>query len=110
MADSELFIDVVIIAMYVLIATAVAVSAWSAMRAIRQRKVRQSTRIGYAVAAGVAALLIITYAAASTKAITSNGQLFDNQQWLRLADMFIYSSVILILICSAVVVIARFRR
>ena len=60
MGENELVIDVVIGAMYVLTAIAIAVSAWSALRAIRQRQTRQSTRIGYGVAAGVLALLVIT--------------------------------------------------
>ena len=110
MGDNELLTDVVIGAMYVLTTTAIAITVWSVLRAGRQRQTRQSTRIGCGVAAGVLAILVITYAAGSTEAIRSNGILYDNEYWLRLADMFICSSITLILICLGIVAIARFRR
>ena len=110
MADTDWFVDVVIVTMYVLMAVAVAVSVWSAWRVARLRQRRQSTRIGYGVAGGVAVLLLLTYLLGSTAPLMSNGKVFDSPVWLRLTDMFIYSSLILIVTCSAVVVIARFRR
>ena len=102
MADSDLLIDVVIMAL--------GVTVWSAVRGVRRRQRRKSTRIGYSVAAGVALLLVMTYLLGSTHPIVSNGHTFDNPLWLRLTDMFLYSSIILIIVCSAITVIARFRR
>ena len=110
MADSDLFIDVVIIAMYVLLAVAAALCVWSAWNSVRTHQRRQSTRIAYAVAGGTALLLLLTYLLGSTRPLSSNGQIFNDALWLRLADMFIYSSIILIVACSVIVVIAKFRR
>jgi NADH:ubiquinone oxidoreductase subunit 6 (subunit J) len=119
MADSNLFVDIVIIAMYVLMAAAIGVILWSVWRMFKNRgsddgsqlsTSRHTRRIGYIVASSVLLLLLVTYALGSTRPLMSNGQVFDNAQWLRLTDMFIYTSLILIFACSAVVVIARFRR
>ena len=110
MADSDLFIDVVIIAMYVLLAIAVALCVWSAWNGVRTHQRRQSTRIGYIVAAATALLLLLTYMLASTSPLRSNGQTFTDPLWLRLADMFIYSSITLIIVCSVIAAIAKFRR
>lgn len=110
MGENDIFIDIIIIAMYVLLAVALGVSMWSAWNGVRTRQRRQSTHIGYITAAAVAALLVLTYATSSTAALRSNGQLFSDTLWLRLADMFIYSSITLIIVCSVIVVIAKFRR
>lgn len=110
MGESDIFIDVIIIAMYVLLAVTIGLCLWSAWHGIRTHERRQSTRIGYAVAAATALLLLLTYVLGSTRPLLSNGKVFDNPVWLRLADMFIYSSLTLIIACSVVAAIAKFRR
>ena len=42
--------------------------------------------------------------------VVSNGKPFTDTLWLRLTDMFIFTSLLLICVCSAVVAIAKFRR
>jgi hypothetical protein len=42
--------------------------------------------------------------------VVSNGKPFTDELWLRLSDMFIYTSILLICVCSAIVVAAKFRR
>jgi hypothetical protein len=108
--DSEPIVDVVIIAMYVLMALALGVTLWSAFRTVVNRQRRQSTRIGYGVCGGTLLLLAVTYLLGSTRPLLSDGEVFSDATWLRLADMFIYSSLTLIILCSVIVVIARFRR
>ena len=110
MDENDVLIDIIIIAMYVLLALTLAVSAWSAWKGVRIRQRRKSTRIGYGVAGATALLLLVTCLLASTSPLQSNGALFTDTLWLRLADMFIYSSITLIIVCSVVVVIAKFRR
>ena len=110
MGESDILIDIIIIAMYVLLAATLGVSAWSAWNGVRTHQRRQSTRIGYAVAGFTAFVLAVTWLLGSTRPIVSNGKVFDSQLWLRLTDMFLWSSIILIIVCSVIVVIARFRR
>lgn len=110
MGEADLLTDVVIIAMYVLTAATLGVTLWSAWHGMRHGRRRQSTRIGWTVAGCVAALLAVTYLTASTRPVVTNGEVFDNAVWLGLTDMFIYSSLTLVVACSVIIVIARFRR
>ena len=66
--------------------------------------------LGYITAGVVAVVLLITYLLASTQRVVSNGKPFTDTLWLRLTDMFIFSSILLICLCSAIVVAAKFRR
>ena len=110
MGENDILIDIIIILMYVLLAATLAVSVWSAWNGVRTHQRRQSTRIGYGVAAFTVVLLAVTWLLGSTRPIVSNGHVFDNPWWLRLTDMFLWSSLILIIVCSVIVVIAKFRR
>ncbi len=117
MPDSSLFIDVVLWAVYVLLAAAVGAALWSAVHGVRTHEQtsdplmkRRTQVIGYVTAAVVALLLVLTYLLASTQPVMSNGQPFTDELWLRLSDMFILTSIILIGLCSVIVVVARFRR
>ena len=84
MDESDILIDIIIILMYVLLASTLAVSVWSAWNGVRTHQRRQSTRIGYGVAAFTVVLLVVTWLLGSTRPIVSNGQVFDNPWWLRL--------------------------
>ena len=66
--------------------------------------------LGYITAGVVAVVLPLTYLLASTQPVVSNGKPFTDTLWLRLTDMFIFSSILLICLCSAIVVAAKFRR
>ncbi len=117
MADSTVIVEVVLWAVYVLLAVAVGIAAWSAVHGVRTHEQtkdplasRRSSMIGYATAALVAVILLITFALASTQPIVSNGKPFADTFWLRTTDMFIFTSILLICVCSAIVAIAKFRR
>ena len=111
------YVDVVIWAVYVLIAlTAIAAiwSAWHGMRTHDSRPDPLATRhtrfLGYATAVLVIVVLAITFATASTLPIPTNGEPFTDKLWLRLTDMFICTSLLLILLCSVLVAAAKFHR
>ena len=115
MTDSALFIDIMLWAVYVILTIAIGMAIWSAIHGVRTHErdkdplaSRRTSMIGYATAALVAVVLIVTFATASTQPVVSNGQPFTDTLWLRLTDMFIFTS--LICVCSAVVAIAKFRR
>jgi hypothetical protein len=103
--------------MYVLLAVAVGVAVWSAIHGVRTREksaspltARHTSAIGYATAAVVATVMAISYLCGSTAPVVSNGAAFTDALWLRLTDMFIYTSLLLVCLCSAIVVVAKFRR
>ena len=117
MADSTLFIDIMLWAVYLILTIATGMAIWSAIHGVHTHErdkdalaARRTSMIGYATAALVAVVLIITFATASTQPVVSNGKPFTDTLWLRLTDMFIFTSLLLICVCSAVVAIAKFRR
>ena len=117
MDDSAMFIDVLLWTVYLLMAGAVGVALWSAVHGVRthERSVdalasRRTSMIGYVTAGFVAVVLVVTCLLGSTQPVVSNGKPFTDELWLRLSDMFIYTSILLICVCSAIVVAAKFRR
>lgn len=110
MDETTLFVDVVIVAMYVLLVVTLALSVWSAVHGVKTHQRQRQTRIAYSVAIGVGLTLLITYLFGSTRPLSINGSLFTDTFWLRVADMFIHSSILIIIACSVVIVIAKFRR
>ena len=111
------YVDVIIWAMYVLTACTVVAAVWSAWHGVRTHSRRQTdlsprhtSFLGLAVAVLTAGVMALTFLLASTDPLTVNGQPFTSEFWLRLTDMFILTSLILIALCSALVAAARFRR
>ena len=117
MPDSMLIIDTVLWAVYILLAASVGTAAWSAVHGVRTHErtddplaARRTSAIGYATVALLAVTMLLTYLFASTQPVISNGQPFTDAVWLRLTDMLICTSLLLICVCSVIVVIAKFRR
>ena len=117
MIDSTFFIDILLWAVYVLLAATVAMAVWSAVHGVLTHESsadamasRRTSMIGYATAAVVAVIMLVTCLLASTTPVVSNGKPFTDVLWLRLTDMFIYTSILLICLCSAIVAVAKFRR
>ena len=117
MVDSILFIDIVLWAVYLLLLAATVMAVWSAIHGVMTHEriddplaSRRTSMLGYVTAGLVAVVLLLTYLLASTQPVVSNGKPFSDPLWLRLTDMFIFSSILLICLCSVIVVIAKFRR
>lgn len=117
MEDSSLFIDILLWTVYLLLAITVAAAIWSAVHGVRTHSrstdpmtTRYTSMIGYATSAFVALTLFLTYLLASTQPLVTNGTTFADTHWLRLTDMFIFTSILLIAVCFAVIVVAKFRR
>ena len=103
--SSPLFVELLLWTIYVLIAVAVGLTAWSLVRGVRLqgRGAVQSYGIPVGrIAWGVAALLVVvlgvTFALGSTEPLTVNGRTFADAFWLRTSDMLINTSFVLILI------------
>ena len=117
MPDSTLIIDIVLWTVYLLLAVSVGSAVWSAVHGVRTHErtddplaARHTSMIGYATAGLLGITMLLTYLFASTQPVVSNGQPFTDAVWLRLTDMLIYTSLLLICVCSVIVVIAKFRR
>jgi NADH:ubiquinone oxidoreductase subunit 6 (subunit J) len=102
--ESPLFIDVLLVSIYVLTALTVGLTAWSMLRTLRMHNSERLTmgipakRIAWIVALLLAATLALTALTADTQPLNINGHTFDNSLWLRVSDMLINTSTVLIVV------------
>lgn len=108
--NAPLLTDLLMGYTYLLLAAAAGVTVCSAIHGIRTRGKQGSTENGVPAARitaatwGVtAALLIVTFACASTSPIKVNGNEYAETLWLRLSDMLIFSSCVMILLATMAV-------
>ena len=113
---SPFLADIMIWQMYITVAIAIGVTAMSIVKTLRQRTKDDEiingvpqTRIAWTVAGAFVACLVVTFLLGSSAPLTTNGQLFTDSFWLKVTDMFIYTTIILIIGCFAGVVVSRFR-
>ena len=108
--------EVMLWLMYGAVAVALGVTGLSVWKTVSMRTKDDEvingvpqTRIAWTTAGIFVALLFVTYLLGSSEPLMTNGKVFDSPFWLKLTDMFIYTSVILILGCFAGVLVNRFR-
>lgn len=105
--SSPLFVELLLCTIYLLLAAAVVLTAWSLVRGVRQQG-RGGTlsngipagRIAWWTAALLLVVLLLTYAFGSTEPLQINGKTFADPFWLRTSDMLINSSAVLIVIAA----------
>ena len=102
--------------MYIAIAVALIVTVVSMVQTVRQRTKDEEvvngvprTRMAWIVVVAFLLCLVLTFLLGSSEPVRTNGNLFTDAFWLKAADMFIYTSLILIIGCFAGVVLSRFR-
>ncbi len=113
---SPLVADVMLWLMYIAMAVAIIVTIVSMVRTVRLRTKDEEvvngvprTRMAWIIVVAFLLCLVLTFLLGSSEPIRTNGELFTDTFWLKAADMFIYTSLILILGCFAGVVLSRFR-
>lgn len=113
---SPFFADAVLIVVYLAMVAALGVTAFSVVYELRNRQKGDGTvngvpagRIGWCVVAGLIASLVLTFVLGSSAPVMTNGVSFTDSFWLRVADMFIYTSIILIAGCFVGAIVSRFR-
>ena len=113
---SPVFADIMLWLMYIAVAAALAVTGLSVLKTLRQRTKDDEiingvpqTRIAWTVGFIFVAILAVTFLLGSSTPLITNGQLFTSIFWLKATDMFIYTTVILIIGCFAGVIVSRFR-
>ena len=113
---SPLVADVMLWLMYIAMAVAIIVTIVSMVRTVRLRTKDEEvvngvprTRMAWIIVVAFLLCLVLTFLLGSSEPVRTNGELFTDTFWLKAADMFIYTSLILILGCFAGVVLSRFR-
>lgn len=113
---SPLIADIMLWLMYIASTVAIVVTVVSVVRTVRLRTKDDEvvngvprTRMAWVVVIAFLLCLVLTFVLGSSEPIRTNGELFTDTFWLKAADMFIYTSLILIIGCFAGVVLSRFR-
>ena len=113
---SPLVADIMLWLMYIAVVVAVVVTIVSVMRTLRLRTKDDEvvngvprTRLAWIVGVAFLLCLGLTFILGSSEPVKTNGKLFTDTFWLKATDMFIYTSLILIIGCFAGVVLSRFR-
>jgi len=113
---SPFIADIMLWLMYIALAAAIVVTLWSVVKTLRMRTKDDEiingvpqTRIAWTTAGCFLVCLAVTYLLGSSDPLTTNGTLFTSKFWLKATDMFIYTSIILIIGCLAGVIVSRFR-
>ena len=113
---SPLVADIMLWLMYIAVVVAVVVTFVSVMRTLRLRTKDDEvvngvprTRLAWIVGVAFLLCLVLTFVLGSSEPVKTNGKLFTDTFWLKATDMFIYTSLILIIGCFAGVVLSRFR-
>lgn len=108
--NAPLLTDVLIWLVYILIGMAAVLTAVSVAAGIKAHSAEDVTvsglpaaRIAYTTAGVVAGVLLLTFALGSSTPVQANGMTYDSAVWLRLSDMFIHTSEILIGVAVACV-------
>ncbi|MBR1388001.1 MAG: hypothetical protein IJ569_00050 [Prevotella sp.] len=108
--------DIMLWLMYIAVAAAIGVTLLSVAKTLRLRTKDDEiingvpqTRIAWTVAGAFVACLVVTFLLGSSAPLVSNGQRFTDVFWLKVVDMFIYTSIILIIGCFVGVIVSRFR-
>jgi protein-S-isoprenylcysteine O-methyltransferase Ste14 len=113
---SPIVADIMLWLMYITLAVAIGVTLLSVVKRLRLRTKDDEIingvpqkRVARTVALAFVACLVITFLTGSSNPVTTNGQLFTDTFWLKVTDMFIYTTIILIIGCFVGVVVSRFR-
>lgn len=108
--SAPLFTDLVLWFIYVLLAAITIVTAVSVVCEIRVRSKDTmmtngvpAARIAWFAACLLLGGLALTFAFSSVEPLRINGRLFDSALWLRMTDMFINTSILLITVAVAAV-------
>ena len=112
-----MFVEILLVLMYVLLTLAVVATVFSIVRTVKVRGKDfgvsngvPAMRIALTTFGLLLILLALTFLAGSDAPLLINGEEYADGLWLKISDMFINSSLILLLICSVLVIVMRFRR
>ncbi len=113
---SPFFADLMLGLMYLMLVVAMGVTVWSVWHTLRSRRKGDDIvngvpagRIGWCVAVGLGVCLVLTFLLGSSSPVMTNGARFADPFWLKTTDMFIYTSILLIIGCFVSAIVSRFR-
>lgn len=114
---TDVVASVMLVLMAVALIAAVGVVLWAVVVAIRKRgsgvakteNLVPARRIAVFTLAGTLVLLLLTFALGASVPVLINGKPFASGFWLRVADMFIWSSGVLLVVAALAYVYAEVK-
>lgn len=110
-------VDIILIVVYLMLTATVGVLIFSVVRSGsmggKSFMVVNGIPVGKisaAIAVALVAVLGITFTLGSDNVLSVNGKTYSECFWLKAADMFIYTSALMLIAASALVVYGIFRR
>lgn len=114
--NDPLLTNVLLLLMGVMLVCGLAFTLWSMLSSWKKRGKDDGVvnriavrRNAYLVGGGTSLLLLLTFILGNTKPIQVNGAEYAHPLWLRMADMFIYSGAVLVLVAVIVLVVSASR-
>ena len=101
--------------MVVMVTVALLLAVVSGVMSIRKNKGRERlnniniSRIGWCVALPIVLIMIVSFLLGTTSQITVNNHPYENSVWLRLGDMFIYTSLIEMVLAVVMIVVCSIK-
>lgn len=102
---NDILIDIELVVIYLVILVTTVITIWSAIRSLKKHDRSQNivnnipvTKIAYGVTALLVVCLLLTFLLGSSKPIQLGEKLYTDSFWLKISDMFIYTSGILIVV------------
>ncbi len=96
--------EVMLWTMYIVAAVTVVVTVVSAVRPMLIGPRRNGGNRGWLIVAFTAVLLLVTWLLGSDEPLVVNGTVFSDGFWLKVTDMLLISSTVLIVVAAAMVV------
>ncbi len=109
--NAPLFTNALLLLMVLYLMLGIGFSVWSVVSLLKKRGKTEAVengipvkKIGYLVAGSVVVLLLLTFALGSTAPMKINGATYASGFWLRTSDMFIVTSLVMMLIAVVAVI------
>jgi amino acid transporter len=109
--NAPMLTDLLLVFMYLLVLVTMAIAAWAVVRSLRYHRKEESmengvptAKISYATVIITAISLVLTFIFGSSSTMSINGHPYSDAFWLKTADMFVNTSIILMLLAVAAVI------
>lgn len=111
---SDILIDILLVVMFLMVVIAVGACVWGVWRTMKYRSRDAAVVNGVpvmktaaATAGFTAVLLLLTFLFGSSESMMINGKAYSDSFWLKAADMFVVSAVIMVIVAAIAIVAGK---
>ena len=108
---APLLTNILLVFIALVFVAALALGVWTLVVSIRRRKGEGKVvngvpvaKITYGIVGFTVLLLLVTFLLGSSSALSINGATFSDTFWLKTADMFVWSAIILIIVAIGLII------